>query len=286
MTRVAYVNGAYVPHALASVHIEDRGYQFADAIYEVCLVVGGRYWDLADHLARMRRSLNAIEIDFTMTDAALKAVLREILRRNRLSDALVYFQISRGVAARNHPFPDSPVPPSLIVTTRRFNLNDSDQLAETGMRVISQPDTRWGRVDIKTVGLLPNVLAKQAAKRAGAGEAWLLREDDRVTEGCSSNAWIVTDDGSLITHPKTNEILGGVTRETVLACARDLQIPIQETPFTVKDVKGAREAFVSSATGLVMPVVKIDAATIGDGAPGSVTLKLREAYKKRAIQGA
>lgn len=281
MTRIAYVNGAYVRHTQAHVHIEDRGHQFADAIYEVCLVVGGKYWDLDDHLARMRRSLDALEIDLPMTDAAMTVILREVLRQNRLHDALVYFQISRGVASRNHAFPHADTPPGLVVTARKFDIGQSDETATTGIHVITQPDIRWGRVDIKTVGLLPNVLAKQAAIRAHAAEAWLTR-GDKITEGTSSNAWIIKDDGVLVTHPKTNEILGGVTRETVLACARALQITIREEAFSLPAVQSAREAFVSSATSLVMPVVSLDGTSIGTGTPGPITMRLRDAYKARA----
>lgn len=284
MPKIAYVNGSYLLERDAHVHIEDRGYQFADGIYEVCLVIGGKYWDLEGHLARMERSLSELRIEPPMSLGALKKVMNEIIRRNQLQDALVYIQATRGVAPRNHAFPNRRTPPSLVLTARRFNLDGSDTLAAKGGRVITHPDIRWRRVDIKSVSLLPNVLAKQAAVEAGAIEAWLVR-DGVVTEGSSSNAWIVDKDGALITHPKNNDILGGITRETALACAADLQIAVHERPFTVEEAKSAEEAFITSATNLVTPVVRIDNAEIGGGAPGPVALRLREAYKLRARRG-
>lgn len=281
MPRIAYVNGHYVPHVNAHVHIEDRGYQFADGIYEVCLVIDGQYWDLEGHLARMERSLKELGMRAPMGRASLQTVMRELLRRNHLKDALVYIQVTRGVAPRNHGFPSGAVEPALIMTAQRFDLDASDAVAMKGVRVITQSDIRWGRVDIKTVSLLPNVLAKQAAKEAGAYEAWLVR-DGKVTEGSSSNAWIVDEKGALITHPKGNEILGGITRETAIACAEELQIKVEERPFTVKEAMGAVEAFLTSATNLVLPVIAIDGKPVGGGAPGPVALRLREAYKARA----
>ncbi len=281
MSRIAYVNGQYVPLSEAGIHIEDRGYQFADGIYEVCLVIDGRYWDLDGHLARMERSLNELQIDLPMHMSALKIAMRELLNRNRLRNALVYIQTTRGVAPRNHPFPDGKIAPALVMTAKRFDLDQSDAKAAKGIGVITQPDIRWGRVDIKTVGLLPNVLAKQAANEVGAGEAWLIR-DGHVTEGSSSNAWIVDARGVLITHPKTNEILGGITRQTAMNCAQELQIKVEERPFTPQEALKASEAFLSSATGLIMPIVKIDGNPVGNGVPGPITLRLREAYKARA----
>lgn len=281
MASIAYVNGQYLPLRDAAVNIEDRGYQFADGIYEVCLVIGGAFWDFDGHIARMERSLRALEMTAPMSRGALKLVMRALLRRNRLSDALIYMQITRGVAPRNHAFPAPETPPALTLTARPFDLNASDALAASGIPVITQPDIRWGRVDIKSVSLLANVLAKQAAKTAGAAEAWLVR-DGRVTEGSSSNAWIVDSDGALVTHPKGFEILGGITRETAMQCAQDLQLTVHERAFTVDEAKAASEAFITSATNLVTPVITIDGDAVGGGAPGPVAARLREAYKMRA----
>ena len=281
MARIAYVNGRYVRQDSAAVNIQDRGYQFADGIYEVCLYIGGGLWDLDGHLARMERSLDELRIERPMGRAALEVVIAEVLRRNRLGDALVYIQATRGVAARNHPFPPDGTRPALVVTARAFDVDASDAQAEKDVGVITREDIRWGRVDIKSVSLLPNVMAKQAAQEAGCAEAWLVR-DGRVTEGSSSNAWIVDGDGALATHPKSNEILGGITRETAIACAKDLQIRVREEAFTPEEAKAAREAFMTSATSLVMPVTAIDGTPVGDGAPGPVALRLREAYKNRA----
>ena len=284
MSRITYVNGRYVPHEHACVHIEDRGYQFADGIYEVCVVVTGRYWDMEGHLSRMDRSLNELQITPPMEQRALKVVMNEVVRRNRLKNALVYMQVTRGVASRNHAFPPDGTKPSLVITARGFDFDQSDKKAKKGIAVITQPDIRWGRVDIKTVGLLPNALAKEAATKAGAAEALLVR-DGHVTECSSSNAWIVDESGAIITHPKTNEILGGITRQTAIACAEELQIKVIERAFTVEEAKAAPEAFLSSATSFVMPIVSIDGVKIGAGQPGPVALRLREAYKTRAVRG-
>ncbi|WP_375207983.1 D-amino-acid transaminase [Hyphococcus sp.] len=284
MTRIAYVNGQYVPQSAATVHIEDRGYQFADGVYEVCIVVNGRYWDMEGHLARLQRSLKELQMAAPMGIEALKVVMGEVVRRNRLKNALVYMQVTRGVAPRNHPFPPEGTRPSLVITARRFDLDQSDARAKTGVAVISQPDIRWGRVDIKTVGLLPNALAKQAAAEAGAAEALLVR-DGVVTECSSSNAWIVDEAGAIITHPKTNRILGGITRQTAIACAEELQIKVIERPFTLEEAKAAPEVFITSATSFVMPVISVDGVRIGSGKPGPVAMRLREAYKARAARG-
>lgn len=281
MPGIAYVNGRYLPIDAAEVHVEDRGYQFADGIYEVCLLIDGRLWDLDGHLERMERSLGELRIETPMSRASIVAVMKELARRNRLTNGLIYIQATRGRAKRNHAFPATPARPALVMTARPFDLNGGDEQAKRGIKVITRPDIRWGRVDIKTVGLLPNVLAKQAAKEAGAGEALFVR-NGFVTEGGSSNAWIATADGALVTHPATNDILGGVTRQTAIACAEELQIRVEERAFSVEEAKAAPEAFLTSATGLVMPVVEIDGAPVGEGRPGPIAKRLREAYKDRA----
>ena len=280
MPRIAYVNGRYASAAEASVHIEDRGYQFSDGVYEVCLVVDGAYWDEEGHLARLDRSLEALSIARPMSERALKTVMAALVRKNRLKTALVYIQVTRGVAPRNHSFPDKKIEPAIVMTARAFNLEKSEKLASAGVDVVMEPDIRWGRVDIKSISLLPNVLAKQAAKKAGAVEAWLVK-GDKVTEGSSSNAWIVTRDGELVTHPLGHEVLGGITRQTVIACAEELQMRVVERAFTTEEAMDAAEAFLTSASTLVMPVVRIDGKNIGEGKPGPVSKRLREAYIER-----
>ncbi|WP_425408536.1 D-amino-acid transaminase [Hyphococcus sp.] len=284
MSRFAYVNGRYARLSEAYIHIEDRGYQFADGVYEVCIVVDGKLFDFAGHFARYERSLRELRMAQPMGRRALQTVMRELLRRNRLKTALVYIQVTRGVAPRDHAFPVPDTRPALVMTARRFDLHASDAKARKGVRVITHPDIRWGRVDIKTVGLLPNALAKQAAREAGAAEAVLVR-DGVVTECSSSNIWIVDGNGVLRTHPRGNQILGGITRETALGCARELQMKIEERAFTIEEARAASEVFITSATSFVMPVVAIDGARIGDGAPGPVAARLREAYKNKASGG-
>lgn len=277
MPRIAYVNGAYVPLRDAAVHIEDRGYQFADGIYEVILCVAGRFWDLDGHLARWARSLEALEIAEPMGEKALKLVIGKLIAKSRFADCYIYMQATRGVAPRNHPFPLEGTPPSLVMTVKPLDMAKLHAGAAKGVSVITQPDIRWGRVDIKSVGLLPNILAKELARKQGAAEAWLVR-DGKVTEGSSSNAWIVEEDGTLVTHPLGREILGGITRETVIKCAHHLQMQVVERPFSLQQALKAREAFITSAMNLVTPVIAIDGARIGGGAPGPVARRLREAY--------
>ncbi|MEX6633841.1 D-amino-acid transaminase [Hyphococcus lacteus] len=280
MSRIAYVNGQYVPHALAQVHIEDRGYQFADGVYEVCLVVDGKYWDLDGHLARLKRSLDELQIAMPMSENALRVVMDNVRKRNHLPSAMIYIQVTRGVAPRNHIFPVG-LKPSLVMTVKPFDLDQSDAKAAKGIRVITQPDIRWGRTDIKSTGLLANAMAKHAASEVGAGEALLIR-DGHITECSSSNAWIIDKDGVLITHPKSHEILSGITRETAKACAQELQLNVVERPFTLDEVKAASEMFLTSASSVVMPVIGVDSFKIGDGTPGPITKRLRESYKARA----
>ena len=277
MPRIAYVNGAYTPLEDASVHIEDRGYQFADGIYEVVLRVGGRFWDLEGHLKRWARSLAELEIRAPISEAALKIVIAKLVEKNRLGDCMIYMQATRGVASRNHPFPSADTAPALVLTAKPIDLEKLNAKAAKGVAVITRPDIRWGRVDIKTVGLLPNCLAKEAAVRENAVEAWLVK-DGKVTEGSSSNAWIVDEKGRLITHPLGNEILGGITRQTAIACAESLQMKVVERAFTVDEALKAREAFITSAMNLVTPVIAIDGNRIGDGAPGPVATRLRARY--------
>ncbi len=284
MPRIAYVNGAYTPLSDAAVSVEDRGYQFADGVYEVVLFVAGRFWDLDGHLKRWARSLAELEIKAPMSEGALRVVIAKLIEKNRLKDCMIYMQATRGVASRNHPFPPAGTAPALVMTAKPIDLEKLDAKAAKGVTVITAPDIRWGRVDIKTVGLLPNCLAKEAAARVGAAEAFLVK-DGKVTEGSSSNAWIVDDKGQLITHPLGTEILGGITRQTAIACAESLQMKVVERAFTVDEALSAPEAFITSAMNLVTPVISIDGKKIGGGAPGPVAARLRAAYVERCATG-
>jgi D-alanine transaminase len=274
MPRVVYVNGRYLPYAAALIHIDDRGYTFADGVYEVIGVANCRLIDEAPHLDRLERSLRELRIAAPMSRRAVQLVVRELIRRNRVTSGLVYLQMSRGVAPRDHAFPRDPQT-QFVGWAKNVYAGPS---AEDGIRVVTTPDLRWARCDIKSTSLLPNVLAKQSARDAGAYEAWLVDKDGRVTEGSSTNSWIVTRDGELITHALDTMILAGVTRTTVAALARTERLKLVERPFSVAEAKGAREAFLTSTTLHVLPVVQIDDQVIGNGKPGSLTLRLRDAY--------
>jgi D-alanine transaminase len=277
MSHIAYVNGSYVPHRRAMVHIEDRGYQFADGVYEVCEVARGFIVDMTRHLDRLDRSLRELRIDWPMARKALVVVMREIIRRNRVVNGMVSLQVTRGVAPRDHAFPTG-VPSAIVVTAKRADPAMAKTRSETGVKVITVPENRWERVDIKSVGLLPNVMAKQKAREAGAQEAWFIDPDGTVKEGASTNAWIVTKDGSLVTRPADHGILRGITRTTVIDVAAKLGLKVEERAFTVEEAKAAREAFITAATTLVMPVVAIDGAPVANGHPGSIALSLRGAF--------
>lgn len=284
MSRIAYVNGRYVPFAHASVHIEDRGYQLGDGVYEACEIRDGSLVDARRHLERLSRSLDALRISAPLAPAALRFVLHEMVRRNRVREGLLYLQVTRGVARRDHGFPDSPVKPALVVTVRALDRKKIEVTAAAGIAVITVPDNRWGRVDIKTIGLLPNVLARQAAKDAGAKDAWFVGDDGFVTEGASSNAWIVKG-GVLLTRPSSNRILTGITMTVVKEVAASLQIRVEERAFTPEEVRGASEAFLTSATQTVIPVISIDSHKIGSGKPGPLAVRLREAFHRTAEIG-
>ncbi|WP_011580952.1 MULTISPECIES: D-amino-acid transaminase [Chelativorans] len=278
MPRIAYVNGRYVHHADAAVHIEDRGYQFADGVYEVCEIARGYIIDMTRHLDRLDRSLRELGISWPMNRKALELVLREVARRNKVSDGLVYLQVTRGVAPRDHFFPAPDTKPAIVVTAKRLNPAISNSRAETGVKVITVPENRWERVDIKTVGLLPNVLAKQKAREAGAAEAWFIDSDGSVKEGASTNAWIVTTDGKLITRPAEFGILRGITRTTLMDLAAKMGLEVEERAFSVEEAQSAREAFITAASTVVMPVVEIDGRPVANGHPGSLTLSLRQSF--------
>ncbi|HEY7229276.1 MAG TPA: D-amino-acid transaminase [Pseudolabrys sp.] len=282
MSRIAYVNGRYLPHGQAKVAVEDRGYQFADGVYEVCEVRGGHLIDEARHMARLDRSLRELRIARPMSPSSLGIVLRETIQRNRVRDGIVYLQVTRGTARRDFPFPAEGTRPSLVVTARNSDPANLERIAGEGVSVITVPDIRWRRVDIKSVALLPNVLAKQAAREQGAREAWLVDTQGRVTEGSSSNAWIVNRDGKLITHPLGQDILPGITRSVVIDMIKAQGLPFEERTFTVEEAYQAREAFITSASQTVLPVVRIDGRPVGNGAPGLIATALRRDYHRYA----
>jgi D-alanine transaminase len=282
MSRIAYVNGRYLPLASAKVHVEDRGYQFGDGVYEVCEVRDGRLIDQRRHLERLQRSLGELRIALPISLRALDVVLHEVVRRNRLGYGIVYLQITRGVARRDHAFPTAPVTPSIVVTARPLNLVRNEALAENGIAVISVPDNRWGRVDIKTIGLLPNVLARQAAIEQGARDAWFVDKDGFVTEAASANTWIVTASGTVVTRPADHTILRGITRTVLLDVIKAQGLKLEERPFTLKEAYAAREAFITSASQIVLPVVRIDDHPVGNGAPGLLATALRREFHRFA----
>jgi D-alanine transaminase len=286
MSRFAYVNGRFVRHGEAAVHIEDRGYQLADGVYEVWAVFDGKLADAEGHFARLWRSLDELRIAHPMGKAALTCVLREAVRRNKVSNGLVYLQVTRGVARRDHAFPNPAVPPSMVVTAKSVDREVAEAKAAAGASVISVPENRWGRCDIKSVGLLPNALAKQAARERGAVEAWFVDDLGLVTEGASSNAWIIDAEGNLRTRDTNANILRGVTRSTLLEVIREAGLPINEKPFTIAEAQAAREAFITGAGTLVLPITQIDGAMVGDGRSGPVATRLRRLYIQRASEKA
>lgn len=282
MSRYAYVNGRYLPFRHATVHVEDRGYQFADGVYEICEVRGGRLIDERRHLERLQRSLKEIKIPLPMSVRALGVVLREVVSRNRIGYGIVYLQITRGVARRDHAFPSGQTLPSLVVTARSLNMSRNEGLAKNGIAVVSVPDDRWGRVDIKTIGLLPNVLARQNAIERGSRDAWFVDKDGMVTEASSANAWIVTPDGVLVTRHVDRAILRGITRTVVFDAIKAEGLAVEERGFSLEEAYGAREAFITSASQIVLPVIRIDGRTIGDGKPGPVAMSLRRQFHRYA----
>ena len=276
MSRIAYVNGRYVPQARAEVPIEDRGYLFSDGVYEVIPVHGGRLTFADRHFDRLDRSLSELRIASPMSRAALRLVAEEVMRRNGVHDGTVYIQVTRGVAPRDHKFPKG-IRPSLVMMARKRKPPAPQLLAE-GAAVITLPDQRWARRDIKSISLLPNILAKQAAAEQGAYEAWLVDEQGMVTEGSSTSAWIATAGGELVTRPTGTEILPGITRSVTLEVARDLGLTLQLRPFSREEAYAAREAFLTSTSNFVLPITRIDRRPVGDGKPGPIAARLNEAY--------
>lgn len=286
MSRFAYVNGRFVRHGEAAVHIEDRGYQLADGVYEVWAVFDGKLADAEGHFKRLWRSLDELRIAHPMSEAALTLVLREAVRRNKVREGLCYIQITRGVARRDHAFPNPAVPPSVVITAKSLDRAATEAKAAKGASVISVPENRWGRCDIKSIGLLPNALAKQAARERGAIEAWFVDDMGLVTEGASSNAWIIDAEGVLRTRDTNANILRGITRSTLMEVIRETGAPFSEKPFTIAEAQAAKEAFITGAGSLVTPIIEIDGVKLGDGKPGPMALRLRRSYIERARQKA
>jgi D-alanine transaminase len=280
MSRIAYVNGRYRDMRDASVNIEDRGYQFSDGVYEVCEIRSGKVVDLPRHMTRLQRSLHELRIDMPMPLSALEIVIHETVRRNRVTYGIVYLQVTRGVARRDHAFPVKPVKPALVVTARGLSFQKNQEAAAKGIGVITIPENRWPRVDIKSVSLLPNVLAKQQARENGAYEAWFVDANGDITEGSSSNAWIITKDGKVVTRSAESGILAGITRAVLTDVLSVLQIKLEERPFTPQEAYEAAEAFVTASSQIVMPVVQIDGRPVGNGKPGAISMRLREEFHR------
>ena len=277
MSRVAYVNGSYVRFADAAVHIEDRGYQFADGVYEVIAVRNGWLVDLEPHLDRLDRSLAELSMPPARSRGALIVIFNEVVSRNRVKDGIVYVQMTRGVAKRDHAFPETSI--NSIVVTARGTPRHSHTIIEKGVEVITVPDIRWKRCDIKSVSLLPNILAKQQAREAGAYEAWMIDESNHITEGSSTNAWIVERSGALVTRQLDNAILSGITRMIITDLAMRQKRHLVKRPFTVQEATDAAEAFLTSTTSSVTPVIRINGIPVGEGIPGPVTRALYDLYE-------
>jgi D-alanine transaminase len=284
LSRIAYVNGSYVLHRDAMVHIEDRGYQFADGVYEVCEVFRGALIDEKRHFERLAYSLAELQIAAPLRAGALAVVVREVMARNRIKNGFIYVQVTRGVAPRDHVFPQKSVRPSLVVTARQVDPDKSEISARMGINVIAIPDLRWKRVDIKSIALLPNVLARQHAREHGAYEAWLIDSEGMVTEGAASNAWIVSEAGSIVTRQIDHSILRGITRTTLIEIIAGYGLKLEERKFSLEEAFAAREAFITGATTLIMPVVRIDGQLIGTGAPGPVATKFRAIFHDTAAR--
>ena len=277
MDSIAYVNGSFVPLSEAKVSILDRGFLFADGIYEVSAVLDGKLVDNASHLARLERSVGEIALALPETLDRIQEIEKELVARNDLVNGMVYLQVTRGAdSGRDFAFPKGDIKPTLIMFTTVKDIVNQPS-AKTGIAVITVPDLRWVRRDIKSVALLAQVLAKQAAAAAGAGEAWMI-EDGVVTEGGSSSAFILTKDDVLVTRQNGSEILPGCTRKAVVALAEERQLRVEERPFSIAEALAAKEAFTTSATLFVQPVVSIDGKPIGNGKPGPMTERLREIY--------
>jgi len=275
VTRYVYVNSDFVAAENAAISIFDRGFLFADGVYEVTAVLGGRMIDFAPHVQRLRASMAKLEMSLDMDDAAIEAFHHGLIERNGLENGVVYMQVTRGVAERDFAYPDDAAPTVIAFTQPRDYLGDRN--AEHGVSVITTPDLRWVRRDIKSIALLPQAMGKQEAKKRGAFEAWMV-EDGLVTEGTSSSAFIVTNEGVIVTRALSREILPGLTRSRLLGLIEEEMLPVDQRPFSVEEALAAREAFLTSASSFVMPVVRIDGESVGDGRPGPVATRLRARY--------
>lgn len=282
MSRTVYVNGEYVPEEDAKVSIFDRAFLFADGIYEVTAVLDGKLVDYEPHMERLHRSLRELEMAQPVSDAAIREMHEELIKRNNLTEGLIYMQITRGVAERDFAYPND-AKQTIVAFTQVKELANSAQ-ARTGIRIITIPDIRWQRRDIKSTGMLAQAMGKQAAKQSGVDDAWMV-EDGYVTEGTSNTAFIVVDGNKLVTRPLSNSILPGITRRALLKLAESGEITVEERLFTVDEALGADEAFLTSASSFVMPVIEIDGTMIGGGQPGAITRKLRETYIAEARKG-
>ena len=273
MSRIAYVNGRYLPHKNASVHIEDRGYQFGDGVYEVVLVLNKNLIDFEGHYTRLERSLSEISLDFPISETVIKQIFKRLVRSNHITNGLIYLQVTRGVADRAHQFPTN-VPPALVVTAKPTLITKT----VAGKKAITTADQRWDRRDIKTIQLLPNCIAKQEAVKHDAFEAIMVMQDGTITEGASSNLWMVDKDNQLVTRQASNAILNGITKLSLTNIASIRQYKIVERPFTVEEAREAKELFVTSATAIVTPIIQLNDDLIADGNVGPVALALRSAY--------
>lgn len=282
MSRIVFVNGEFVPEEEAKISVFDRGFLMADAVYEVTTVVEGKLIDYPGHTERLKRSLKELDMDEPSQMDELLDIHRELVAKNELVNGLVYLQVSRGVADRDFAFPEKGTPSSLVMFTQAKDPLEN-KLVETGARVITVPDMRWGRRDIKTVQLLYPSMAKMMAKNAGVDDAW-LEEDGFINEGTSNNTWIVTKEGKLVTRQLSNSILHGITRKATLRVAELLQMEVEERPYTKEEAANAKEAFFTSASAFVCPVVEIDGKPIGEGKPGPIVAKLREIYLEEAMK--
>lgn len=281
MSRIAYVNGSYVPHLQATTHIEDRGYQFADGVYEVVALVDGKLLDFEPHLDRLDYSLNELRIKQPVSRVALRHIIYTVLQKNRLKNGMIYLQVTRGIAPRNHEFPKQSRP-ILVITCQYVCQKKIGTLRQNGVKVISLPDIRWARPDIKSISLLPNILGKQQAVDKGAYEAILINHDGVITETNSTNFWIISESNVLQTHPASQDILNGITRQRLMQIASSLGLKIKEQPFTLDDAYRAKEAFLSSSISGIVPVIQIDECKIDTGQPGNIVSQLIQNYQQFA----